>query len=542
MRTLRQGPLLAASAAAALLLTNCAEPESEPEQSPATEASDTVAPEVTQEPESTDGTDEPESQAPQPVEVIEPVWQIEADLVGSPAMAAGVVVSYIRNEDDSFDAMAWDAGTQEELWRVSAASGDADPLHTVTLEDSIGEYDGGHYVSFLQEADVNNTAVVLDLHSGEQLVDQPVYSYTRPALCLDSENACFDGQAGAMDEMRTMQLHPNTGEISQLTAGTEGALPSGYPIRLDESLFIDTFTNTEDTELVYAPAGEPVWESSYHTIFGEGFSAQRSWNFQPHDNAPERIGSWARTIPAEELAEAAELLAAGEDPEPVTINIPDDVHFAMLEQETGELVWDQSGLDDCPGGGPRNQGELMILCQWTAGEYEMDPESGDFAGEPVVEESLAAVGIDPATGETVWSVPVDAGSLGNIVVREPTNFRQVPGQVLATVDGEPTVIDTESGETRSAGDDELFVCSARRDEVTAQRQSGEAQASAGTDLFLCDSSGTDAEEQAFPLHLLEAAATAYDDEIALVGHEGRLVAYDISETTFDADPSTPEED
>lgn len=171
-------------------------------------------------------------------------------------MAAGVIATYIRNEDNSFDVVAWDVESQEELWRLEAATGDAEPLHTVTLTDSIGEYDDGHYVAFLQEADQHDTAVAVDLHSGEQLVDQPVYTYNRPVLCEHSDNACFDDQAGAMDGLRTLQLHPNTGEISQLPAGDyEGALPPEHNIRFGESLYIDIFTNTEDTELVYAPRG-----------------------------------------------------------------------------------------------------------------------------------------------------------------------------------------------------------------------------------------------------------------------------------------------
>lgn len=287
------------------------------------------------------------------------------------------------------------------------------------------------------------------------------------------------------------------------------------------------------------PEGDPVWESSYHTIFGDSFSAQRSWNFQVHDSAPELIGGWARNIPAEELAAAAESLAAGEEADPVSIRIPEDVKFVMFEEATGEPVWEESGLDDCPGSGPRNQGDLMVLCDWSAGEFEMDPAAGDFAEEPIEEESIEVVGVDPATGETVWNVPVDADSMGSRVMPEDTSIRQTPGQVLAAVDGEPIVIDTEEGQTRPAEEDELFLCSAGRDGVTAIRQSGEDEASAGYDLFLCDSSGSAVNEESFPVHLLEAAAAADDGEIALVGLEGRLVAYDISQTSFDADDDDP---
>ncbi|NLS08550.1 PQQ-binding-like beta-propeller repeat protein [Nesterenkonia sp. MY13] len=286
-----------------------------------------------------------------------------------------------------------------------------------------------------------------------------------------------------------------------------------------------------DSALLYAPEGEILWESSYYEVFGDDFTPDQGWSFRDVDTAPDVVLGWARHHPTQERGPAQMAIDEGEEPEPITQLTSETTHYVALDKATGETVWEKRGLSSCPNLPPVN-GDLMTLCHWTSGEFgwTVDEDGWELnLDEPLEEESVELLGIDPASGDVIWDLPVDVESFGSHFISTERSIRQNQDRTVVSIDGDQVIVDMETGDTADLAEGELFLCWEARDPVTGQFNEDTRDVDSGHEYMICDADRESVEGDSIPVDLLNLTTWESDDEdVAFISLEGRLVAYDIS--------------
>jgi hypothetical protein len=435
----RHASLPVSALSAVLVLAACtgdSEPAADPTPSPS--------------PEAVDETPE----APE-AEALEVDWSTDLPLFSGPRRAGDVVVAYVT-DDDRLYLVGVEGSSGDELWRQEASPGEVVTGIGVTPRVIDG------YPVYYRPSDVDNLfaqLVVADPNTGEDVVvTEPKLFQSVPAACTDDETAICVRVRDSYEGTGTAQRLEIDGDGSLVRDTALAAAPSGSRSIGSEGLLDVRSGDTEYLAAYDSDDGDEMWRLDISEIFGENYSTNFGWGWY-YDRPTDRYVGY---------------VDSGHDDvgETQVLDLSRN-RLVAIERSTGDVEWTEDGVrhlcystlnvptdeeqaaraagEDSPGLAP-----LPVRCRTegtvTFGGGDDGPELDDI--------DVTLEGFDPATGATTWDVPLGAalpllGWLGSSATDEPVLRVDTTGAVL-TVDGEPTVIDLATGETREFGDETLW--------------------------------------------------------------------------------------
>lgn len=483
---------LAPTLALAALLVGCSATPDAPAPTTAAETapSQTASPTPTQEPTpepSPTPTPTPTPKAEIPVSAS---WQVPGTFLSVLRGTDSAAVAYFI-EDRHLSIGAWDAaGT--ELWRAKA-----DPSRTaggVTVIPRVVD----DSVAYLQEMRDNGytTVRLAKVSSGEELgTSEEIWATSRPLSCGDGEGICVDGYLAADG--------PDA-ELARFRVSEDGSLaPSEADFLPEGSRALGTgvySTNVrpwgtgqwQGTEMLgYQEGGGQAWERPYMEVFGEGFSSDGGWEWRT-DVAPAVLGTGYHF--EREQTGSRDLTRSV---------------VVALDRATGETLWSVPGASFC--NSSEDESNLVVLCVNSPGVAQF-AEGQDTVFTDMVSELRR---VDPATGETMWTVPLDAANYTHEWWGEP--FLSPEDTLVRFVDGVVTEIDLVTGETVPLPTGTL-ACTTLRDAIKVVDSGERGDQGIGPAVTPCGVDGVPTES--FSQAAVEAAGLRVGDTWMLVIEAG----------------------
>lgn len=410
-------------------------------------SADEAADENTHSPAPQPPTGSPEPAATEEPPELEVAWETGLNVVSGPRMAgAEVALVYVAQDRDLY-LVAVDAESGEELWRQAASPGEV--VTGIAVTPKVVD---GHPV-YLRPSDVDNLyaeLVVADPKTGDDVVaTEPLLFRSTPSACDDDDSAICLRVRESYDDSSTWRRLDLDGDGSLVQ---DEALEARTGRALGSQGLLDV--REDDTEyLAVYDDGEELWRHPLSELFGADYSSDHGWGWRYDEQADLYVGSvWF------EPEEDGEL----------TILDLERSKVVAIERSTGEVAWTDEGVShqcvsslDVP-----TDEELEREAAGEAGSYFSVPVrcrmegTVTFGGEDSPQHEgidVTLEGFDPQTGETRWSLGVGEtlSLLGPLGGNEPLSLADRTG-VVVDVDGEPTVVDLVTGETRSANEETLW--------------------------------------------------------------------------------------
>ena len=446
------------------------------------------------------------SPSPTPEPVAVKVWETPAEVLGQPAVAGDVIVSYLRSHDRMVLA-GFSATDGTLLWRRAAKPGFVAP--GVEIAPSIVEHEGRTWTAALAGWEGGWHVVnLIDARTGATVTADPtVVPYSRPRPCADDVPAfCFRGQLADGGASQPLRLAIPSGDL--------GADPAAATVRDARSLGVHVFaTNDRPYEggvemLGYADDDVVRWERRYQDVFGVGSSSDGGWAWWDA-NAP--IIGYGGPI----LYDTPKI---GER-RPLT----DDLLVA-LDPATGAGLWQLPGGTYCPMEIDEwSEGsDQFIGCRFTAGEVLfVAGEDGELDTElEGVERELEA--IEVATGRIRWSHAMSPTYF--VDEFEARQLSSGPRVVMRGQDESLVIVSRDDGAVSAPEPGEVFACERERVGVRFDFYSTPAEFNAGSERFPCDAAGAPVDD--WTPAALEAGAHKLGDLLIVSGPDS-LAAYRI---------------
>lgn len=398
---------LASAIAACLLLAGC--------------SAGTVEPTPTPTPEPTSSSPSP-SPTPTAEPLVSPLWTSEGvSQVGYLVAMDDLVVSHFVR-DQAFFIGVWQAADGTKLWEA--------PARTSYTPDGVWITPARHSpstVAYLSGAasDEWSVVTVADVRTGQVIgTSQPIWAQSRPSTC--AEGACVSGQL-ADGQVGNWAIGPD----AQLSPATSEYLPPNSRL-IGDGIYS---TNARPGEVLgHGSGGAAAWERSYEEVFGAGYSSDGGWEWRIEEGWP-FIG-------------AGYFFDENPDGRAMTGSM-----IVGLDPATGATLWQVPGGDFC---GEADEAGVVPVCVFTSGTITYSTDTTPAVYTDLVVELQ---GIDPATGQPRWRVPLDAANWG------PTYgspFINRADAAIRYVDGAASVIDFATGEVTALADDAVLACLADR--------------------------------------------------------------------------------
>lgn len=450
---------------------------------------------------------------------IRPVWSVDAALVGSPAAADGVVLSYVNSGVDRLEIVAWEVATGAELWRDSASYGSipgygVGPAEIITV-------DGAPRAVYLQDDPADDQGwqrvVVAELESGARLDDGSllVDAVTLVTECDDDGGACLRGRTVEEWEGRDQLLRIDLA-AGLLVAQRGPTLPRNSRF-LGAHVYSTLDREPEGAELLgYASDGVVLWERPYAEVFAPGYSSDGGWSWLDDDSLPTIVGTGSAYDPSSgktgvETVDLTEQMIVGLDP------------------DSGETRWTVDGADrwcDAAEVDTSLIADIVPVCVFSRGETTID--RSDIEHPTVASRDVDAriVGLDASTGDERWSV--DAGGDPSVVRDWTSSFVNRAAVRPVSIDGRTVLVDVLTGRTSAVPSHSVLACHTERDYVRAHRPgSTEPEPhlySGGFGVYPCDAD-RERTGDAFSPGALDIAATEAGGGWFIVGGSDRLAGY-----------------
>lgn len=467
----RRRPLLTATAGGlvALLLASCTPPDT---------SSTTGAP----------------SAAPDPDAVIEPAWEVMADIVGGAAATEDGIVAY-EIRDGEFVVSAWSLDG-ERLW-----SEPADPGWMTSNDElrvRVDERDGVWNVTHLSTADTGMATrgvIVREVATGQLTASAPgVIALDPPYRCEeDTLDLCVVGwdSERRYESARLMRFEAGaySWEIDDEQTHPEDTL------RLSSSIFLRG-TGAEHSVGAF-DAGQVVWEQPLAALLGE------------HRG----ISSWGTSD-----AEDSTLLWIAQPFEDDGTRQLADQAVLAVDSSTGEPRWIERGAGLCGALREPVQTDPVVLCRFDAGTEELGADGRRSTG---VVMSMAAV--DIATGGELWSLQVDGHPSHIIWTQERHSARE--GFAVVHIDGALHQLDLRTGSTEIVDDDTVFACDRELGSVDLTGSNENLDYDRGLSHFPCDSTGEPS--AAWTVASVQSAGARADDATVVVRTADGLAGFEI---------------
>lgn len=449
---------------------------------------------------------------------VQPLWTVQAALVGSPSAAEGVVVSYVDAGVDALQVVAWAADSGAELWRDSASLGSV-PGYGVNSAEIV-EVDGAPLVAYLQDVPDDDRGwqrvAVAELETGRRLDDGSliVDATTLPSGCDAEPGVCLRGRAIERSESRAQLMRADL-DADRLLAERGPTLP-------DNSRFLgghvySTLDRAPDgvEMLGYASDGVVLWERPYSEVFGPGYSSDGGWSWLDDDRRVV-IGTSSVYDPATANGSVATYdLAAG-----MTVG---------LDPDSGETLWRVNGADRWCDAAELDSSlitEVVPVCLFSGGTTTVDRSDPDNPSLHVSGVEARIVGLDAETGAELWSV--DAGRDPSLVRDWTSSFVSTIGPRPVTIGDGPVLLNVLTGRSSAIAPRAVLACQSEREFFRANRPGTHtpepARYSGGFGVFPCDGDRRRSDE-GFSPGALEMAATKAGGGWFVVGGSDALSGF-----------------
>ncbi|RJT89647.1 hypothetical protein D6T64_06060 [Cryobacterium melibiosiphilum] len=483
---------------------------------------------------------------------VEPLWSIDTELVGTPAVTEDVVVSYIRVHG-GMQIGAWDAHSGAELWRHAAVPGAQ--THGVEVSAKTVVVGDALFVPYLRD-DPSSYYGWQKLVIAEALTGKPlphdwglIWASNRPGACSGAEGVCFTGWTDAESDadQRSFRVDVETGELS---VNTEERPPAAGR-SLGDGIFATDDRAPDGTEMLgYSADGVIAWQKPYQDYFGPNSSSDAGWAWGYGSSSDIVIGQGRQSDPEHDGAAAftRDLTAF------TTVGI---------RRDSGEMVWTLDGVypactaaglsyavvESDVDGGENGDGEAEVevdsivpMCRINSGSITFREADGPDQAPPIDNLDIDLIGVDGKTGEIRWTVPLGAEE-GSLFARESAFFSRTPSRVLM-VGTVATLVDLATGESQPAPKDGIFSCAADRVGLnpnffeSVSRAAVDYPFNAGENVFPCDAHSTAGEVSAFSRGSVRDAGIHADDGIYIVGGAAGLSGFQLEDPDADADDDT----
>ena len=415
-------------------------------------------------------------------EVATPDWSVDASVVGDPAAADGVVLAYSRDAAGALQIGAWDATTGDPLWSDTAVTGAV----TVGVQASATIISDGdkHYAAYLRPGDDRDwqDLVLADLTTGTvvPLTDNRVWATSRPSACADETDICFTGwKQTAYDAGRLNYRFSTAG--GEIAPDTDLVLPDSARL-LGNRVYSTDSRPPEGTEMLGSSAdGEILWERPYQDVFGAGTSSDGGWAWVEETTTGLLIGSGGAFEASR--AEATEFTTDATQRSVVA-----------LDPETGATVWSIDGADFCDlyvDAEARADGK-RTLCVFNSGTTSVVKKSdGSGYDSASTDFDVDLVGVDVATGEIDWTLPLGGDDYNGTSEDKKVTFASSSADRVILIDGESTIVNVITGDRTQPSAEAVYACNVKREPLVVLYPGlGETRPfPGGFDLQGCDEAG-----------------------------------------------------
>ncbi|ASD20716.1 hypothetical protein B7495_00130 [Cryobacterium sp. LW097] len=415
-------------------------------------------------------------------EVATPDWSVDASLVGDPAAADGVVLAYAKASSGSLQVVAWDATTGEQLWADSAVTGAA----TVGVQASATIISDGdqHYAAYLRPGDDKDwqDLVLADLGTGTPvpLTDNRVWATSRPSSCADGTDICFTGWKQTDYDAGSLSYRFTTAG-GEITPDTDVVLPDSARL-IGNRVYSTNSRPPEGTEMLGSSAdGEFLWERPYQDVFGEGTSSDGGW-------------FWTKEKTTGLLIGAGGLFDASRADATEYTDDATQQRVVALDPESGESVWSLDGAEFCDyyvREEARADGK-RTFCVINSGTTSV-VKKADGSGFDVTHTDFDVdlVGVDVATGEIDWTLPLGGDDYNGTGDEKESTFASFSADSVRLIDGESTIVNLITGEHSDASEEAVYACSIQREPLIAMYPgTGESTSfGGGDDHQACEATG-----------------------------------------------------
>ncbi|PUB29034.1 hypothetical protein C8K30_103460 [Promicromonospora sp. AC04] len=451
---------------------------------------------------------------------VEPDWVVDEQVIGSPAVEDGMVASYLLDDKKDLAIAVWDEETGRELWRNTAA----------TSADSGGpggaavfSHANRSYVTYLVPTpDARwSTFVVADLATGKRVpITKPeVVADSQPSACLDGAAVCFTGSSYySLSESiipEHLRFELGTKKVTMI-GDADIAKDHDYAVLMNKSRRLGEYViSTTDPEkqgkgreqLGYVEDRKVVWQRPYTEVFGPDYSSDAGWGWADDEDTEYAIGlgwpykaAWADgTVKTKQVRHVK------------------DVKIVALDRATGDTVWslDQGGV--CPYRGLDIVDRVLVACRWTAGELtrEVGAKSFEYTEAPAAD----MLGIDPVTGDELWSIPLgkvdtESADIGELATGDD------PSMILTET--ETLAVDLATGKSAPVGEG-TFLCKRQRERFSAPDPAkalsggGTTTYDSGDEWYPCDKTGTETKTANVSVGALKMNDTDDDSSVVVSG-------------------------
>ena len=443
-------------------------------------------------------------------------WNVDVDLVGVPAVAEGLVVSYVSGPEGGLAIVAWNASTGKELWRDTALAGNgiSDDLNAQIIETE-GRIVVPYFRDLPDDDGLYQQVVVADAATGVPVaLDQAAaWVLKRPAACVDGNDVCFSGVPvgvafdGSGKDTRTFRIDIATGMVS---LDQDIVIPPNSRL-LSDRVFDTNDRAPEGVEMLgYLEAGISVWTVPYTDIFGGNYTSDNGW-------------AW-RDITADKL-----LIGMGMEWDPA-IDTEKDYSFDRADRQTvalnradGSVAWRLDGVGECTAS-PFDSafaGDVFPACRVNSGVVHVTRAADGSVADLVYDGvHVDLVGVNKNTGDVEWSSPIGGDRM--LFNWQVVGFESNTNIRLISVNGQAKVFDVLTGRESSAPVDGIFACRKTRPDVELPPYAGGAEAYyAGDNVFPCDINTESLDASVFsPEGLLMAGHAAGDGYYVVGGASG----------------------
>ena len=471
---------------------------------------------------------------------VEPLWSVEAELVGTPTVTSDVVVSYIRGYG-GMQIVAWDPDSGLELWRHAAVPGAQ--THGVEVSATTVTVGESLFVPYLRDDPASydgwQKLVIADALTGTPLAHDwgLIWAVDRPGGCAGEEGVCFTGWTDAERDagQRSFRVDVTTGVLS-----VDAEKPSPTSGRfLRDGIFATSDRAPYGTEMLgYSADGAIAWQRPFQDYFGANSSSDNGWAWGYGRSADIVVGAGVRTDPAYD--------EAGEFTRDLTARRTVGIH-----RDSGEIAWALDGVYpactaaglgyvvvDAAGAQDDDEPESVVpMCRINSGSIHFTAADGPDDMPPLDDLDIDLIGVDGETGEIRWTVPLGA-TAGNLFLRDSSFFSRTPERVLM-VGTVATMVNLASGQNQPAPGDGIFSCATDRAGLNAHLVESVYATDgpvddfyAGADVFPCDVQ-SNATGSTFSRGSVRDAGIHVDSGVYLIGGATVLSAFQLEDPGAD---------
>ena len=369
--------------ALALLLCACAaggEPSGPTDTAEFTDTAEAPAATAGPDPEPTTLAAVTATPEPPPDPVASLAWRSDVRPLSGPVLVDGVLVLYTR-DGEGLAVTAVEPGTGEVVWSHPATPSRA--LAGVGLRvEPVGEDRVVHLEPLEEGADrlVDSRVVVREAATGEVLVrtgDSSHYRLPRGCDVPDEEICVYRRTADVRFPAQVLHDDGSLGDIEQ----------SGEASRYNDPLGPLGLHRMTGQDIGRVVDGDLMWSTRTDEVFGPEASTNTGWIFRAVEDDSLIVGS----------------VGPVDDPRVRHEIDLRDYSVAALDVETGERRWLSEatslfcdvdlGLEDDP----------LLACRYADGTLRINDGQPQYSDVEVV-----LVRLDPATGETLWELPLQS--------------------------------------------------------------------------------------------------------------------------------------